>query len=92
MTEEGKEGIEAVGGETSRQLGLEETPQKGTKPSFTVKEKNGGYVGSGWVNDGKFGKYLSLAINQPVAKGATLYVYNRKDSQATIALQLASAL
>ena len=50
----------------------------GSKPQFTVKSKEAGYVGSGWMQDGKYGRYLSVAISQDVPKGARLYISPNK--------------
>lgn len=43
-------------------------------PQFTVKSKEAGYVGSAWIRDGQYGRYLSVTINMDVPKGARLYI------------------
>lgn len=54
------------------------TGSGGNKPQFTVKSKESGYVGSGWMQEGKYGRYLSVAINQDVPKGAKLFISPNK--------------
>ncbi len=49
------------------------------KPHFSVK-MNGNYVGSAWMAEGKFGKYVSLAINQDLPKGSRAYLYPSKEN------------
>ncbi len=44
------------------------------KPQFTVKSKEGGYVGSAWMRDGQYGRYLAVTMSQDVPKGTRLYV------------------
>ncbi|MFH0712940.1 MAG: hypothetical protein V1722_05890 [Candidatus Micrarchaeota archaeon] len=43
------------------------------KPHFSVK-MNRNFVGSAWLQDGKFGKYVSVAINHDVPKGSRIYI------------------
>jgi len=44
-------------------------------PVFTVKARGvPGYVGSAWLNEGKFGKYISVKMNVHLDAGATLYL------------------
>ncbi len=53
------------------------------KPHFSVK-MNGNYVGSGWMADGKYGKYVSLAINHDVPQGSKVYLYPSKANPAIL--------
>lgn len=52
------------------------------KPHFSVK-MNSNFVGSAWLQDGKFGKYVSVAINHDVPKGSRIYI-NPTRENATI--------
>ena len=47
-------------------------------PQLSVKIKGGSYIGSGWMNEGQYGKYVSIKIDVPIAKGSTLYLAPRK--------------
>ncbi len=53
---------------------VEDKPAGRAKPQFTVKSKEGGYVGSGWMRDGQYGRYLALTTSQDIPKGCRLYV------------------
>ncbi len=55
------------------------------QPHFTVKAKNReGFVGSAWMNQGKYGKYIALRLREDVAKGTTLYVTPTKANAALL--------
>ena len=48
---------------------------EGKKPDFSVKAKGKeGYAGSGWLNEGKFGKYINVKIREGLPAGTTLYI------------------
>ena len=66
--------FETVDGEEHRQK---------HKPHFSVK-MNGNYVGSAWMGNGKYGKYVSVAINQDVPKGGRVYIYPTKENAAIL--------
>jgi uncharacterized protein (DUF736 family) len=52
-----------------------------SRPQFSVKARGvDGYVGSAWLNEGKFGKYISVRLRAPLAEGATLYLAPTKDN------------
>jgi len=53
----------------------------GNKPQFSVKAKGmEGYVGSGWINEGKYGKYISVKLRENLAPGTTIYLSPTKDN------------
>ena len=59
----------------------EVVPEKSSKPQFCVKAKGvEGYVGSAWLNEGKYGKYISIKLHSAVGPSATLYVSPTKDN------------
>ena len=61
----------------------EEEHREKHKPHFSVK-MNGNYVGSAWMGNGKYGKYVSVAINQDVPKGGRVYIYPTKENAAIL--------
>jgi hypothetical protein len=55
--------------------GLPQPEPHGNKPQFSVKAKGmEGYVGSGWINEGKYGKYISVKLRENLAPGTTIYL------------------
>ena len=45
------------------------------RPQFTMRAKGvEGYVGSAWLNEGKFGKYISVRLRGQVGPSATIYI------------------
>ena len=53
----------------------------GNKPQFSVKAKGvEGYVGSGWINEGKYGKYISVKLRENLAPGTTIYLSPTKEN------------
>ena len=64
-----------------RGISHEVVPEKSSKPQFSVKAKGvEGYVGSAWLNEGKYGKYISIKLHSAVGPSATLYVSPTKDN------------
>ncbi|MFA6048733.1 MAG: hypothetical protein WC792_02180 [Candidatus Micrarchaeia archaeon] len=63
---------EGTDGPDSGEVGIREK----NKPQFSVKMKGGeGFVGSGWLNDSKFGgKYVAVKVNSAIPAGSTIYV------------------
>ncbi|HII39068.1 hypothetical protein COS70_02390 [Candidatus Micrarchaeota archaeon CG06_land_8_20_14_3_00_50_6] len=58
---------------------------KGEKPQFTVRQAGAdGYAGSAWKKQGKYGAYISVAIEKDVPKGATLFINPKKANPAII--------
>ncbi|HEV8290076.1 MAG TPA: hypothetical protein VGQ00_03955 [Candidatus Norongarragalinales archaeon] len=52
------------------------------QPNYNVKIKgHEGYAGRGWLNQGKYGPYISVKLSDDVQKGSTLYLYPRKLKQ-----------
>ncbi len=49
------------------------------KPHFSVK-MNGNFVGSAWMGSGKYGKYVSVAINHDVPGGSKVYIYPTREN------------
>ncbi|MCX6768051.1 MAG: hypothetical protein NTY90_04985 [Candidatus Micrarchaeota archaeon] len=48
---------------------------KSSQPHFTVKARDKeGFVGSAWLNEGQYGKYISVKLREDMVKGATLYL------------------
>lgn len=44
-------------------------------PQFSAKAKGiEGYVGSGWINEGKFGKYINVKLRVALPAGSTIYL------------------
>ncbi|MFA5246855.1 MAG: hypothetical protein WC408_03120 [Candidatus Micrarchaeia archaeon] len=61
--------------------GFSSPEQAGNKPQFSVKAKGmEGYVGSGWINEGKYGKYISVKLRENLAPGTTIYLSPTKDN------------
>lgn len=60
-----------------------EGKESGNQPDYNVKTENE-YVGSGWVKDGKYGKYLSVIINSDVKAGTSLYISQRKNAAKSL--------
>jgi len=55
------------------------------KPQFTVKMAGKeGYVGSAWKKQGKFGAYISVALNEDVPKNAALFITPTRASSGII--------
>lgn len=55
--------------------------QNPNKPHFSVKAKGSeGFVGSAWLNEGKYGKYISVRLRDAVAPGTTLYLSPTKEN------------
>jgi len=53
----------------------------GNKPQFSVKAKGmEGYVGSGWINEGKYGKYISVKLRENLTPGTTIYLSPTKEN------------
>ena len=53
----------------------------GNKPQFSVKAKGmEGYVGSGWINEGKYGKYISVKLRESLTPGTTIYLSPTKEN------------
>ncbi len=49
------------------------------KPQFAVK-MNGNYVGSAWMANGKFGRYVSVVINNEVPSGSRVNIYPTREN------------
>ncbi|GEM_PF-2667286 len=56
-------------------LASESTERK--KPQLNLKA-NKRFVGSGWLSDGKFGKYISFTAREPIEAGTKVYLSPRK--------------
>jgi hypothetical protein len=55
-------------------------PAIGSKPQLTVRAKGvSGFVGAAWLQDGRFGKYVSVKLSQPLGKDAVIYLHPRRD-------------
>lgn len=67
------------------QVGTQEGDEHREKhrPHFSVK-MNGNYVGSAWLSEGKFGKYVSVAVNHDVPKGGRINVYPTRENAAIL--------
>ena len=53
----------------------------GSKPQFSVKAKGvEGFVGSAWLNEGKFGKYISVKLRSALGEGSTIYLSPTRDN------------
>ncbi len=60
-------------------------PKEKSKPQFSVKMKGGaGFVGSGWLNESQYGKYVSVKINSDIPAGSTIYVSPNKANPAVL--------
>ncbi len=57
------------------QIGIEDKK----KPQFAVK-MNGNYVGSAWMADGKFGRYVSVVVNHEVPSGSRVNIYPTREN------------
>lgn len=56
-----------------------------SKPQFNVKAKGQeGYIGSAWLQDGKFGPYISIKLNCKLSEGSTIYLHPRRDFSGVI--------
>jgi len=53
------------------------------KPQFNAKS-NGKYVGSAWLSDGKYGKYISLSLREGVQGGNKVFLSPRKGSEGIL--------
>jgi len=67
-------GLELGASRSSKGAGEPEQRQQ-TSPQFSVKAKDReGFVGSAWLNQGRFGKYISVRLREDAPKGTTLYL------------------
>ncbi len=57
--------------------------KKGSKPDFSVKA-NGEFVGSGWLNEGKYGPYVTIIVNADVAEGERLFIAPRRGRECVL--------
>ncbi len=56
-----------------------------SKPQFAVRARGvDGFVGSGWMQEGRFGRYISVRLGQPLGKDAVLYLHPRRDSPGVL--------
>lgn len=53
------------------------------KPQFNLKA-NKRFVGSGWMGDGKFGKYISFKLRETLEAGTKVYLSPRKGSEGIL--------
>ena len=61
--------------------GFPQSEPAGNRPQFSVKAKGmEGYVGSGWINEGKYGKYISVKLRENLAPGTTIYLSPTRDN------------
>lgn len=56
---------------------------KGNRSQFNVK-MNGNFVGRGWLQEGKYGKYVSLSVNQDVPAGSKVYISPNKYNEGLL--------
>ena len=56
---------------------------KDNEPDFNVKA-NGEFVGSGWLNEGKYGPYVTIIVNEDVAQGERLFVTPRRGKEGVL--------
>lgn len=53
----------------------------GSKPQLTVRAKGvAGFVGAAWMQEGQYGRYISVKLSQPLGKDAVIYLHPRRDS------------
>lgn len=56
-------------------------PQKGSRPHFSVRAREvEGFVGSGWLQIGQYGKYIAVRLSRTIEKGGVIYLHPRKDA------------
>jgi len=76
----GKVGMHMMEPRTESQPVFSAEPH-GNKPQFSVKAKGvEGYVGSGWINEGKYGKYISVKLRENLTPGTTIYLSPTKEN------------
>jgi len=69
------DGYEIIGAGLEGKKAAETGERPANPPQFSVKAKNHeGFVGSAWLNDGKYGKYISVKLREDAPKGTTLYL------------------
>ena len=77
----GKVGLHMMEPMMDSQPGNSSPEPHGNKPQFSVKAKGmEGYVGSGWINEGKYGKYISVKLRENLAPGTTIYLSPTKEN------------
>ena len=75
---EGTEFLENAAAVADEEYGeFGERQAKKNKPQFNVKA-GGKFVGSGWLGEGKFGKYISLSFREGVATGMKVFLSPRR--------------
>ena len=53
------------------------------KPQFNLKA-NKRFVGSGWMGESKFGKYISFKLRETLEAGTKVYLSPRKGSEGIL--------
>lgn len=53
------------------------------RPQFNLKA-NKRFVGSGWMGDGKFGKYISFKLSETLEAGTKVYLSPRKGQEGLL--------
>ena len=73
---DGMDEFEIIGaGLEGKKTAPDNAGKPGNPPQFSVKAKDHeGFVGSAWLNDGKYGKYISVKLREDAPKGTTLYL------------------
>ena len=80
MNEENKT---LTGYEESEAQPSEAQPNDARKPQLNVKF-NGNFVGRGWLQEGKFGKYVSLSLNQDVPAGSKVFISPNRQNEGLL--------
>jgi len=57
--------------------------EKDNEPDFNVKA-NGEFVGSGWLNEGKYGPYVTVIVNESLAGGTRLFLSPRRGKEGIL--------